>query len=121
MCSAYNGRLQQDRPLGPSPRTLPNAVCVRVLQVLFNFAAGKFSPGAKYTFVAYASNAAGEGPPSKPVTFTPRVPGPPTIDVVGLVSGSLSLDVSPPSDTGSSGLLGTAFSLWMHASLLQVC
>ena len=86
----------------PSPRTLTNAVCVRVLQVLFNFAAGEFTPGTEYTFVAYASNAVGEGPPSKPATFTPRVPGPPSIDAVALVSGSLSLDVSPPTDPGSS-------------------
>ena len=76
-----------------------------MVQVLFNFTAGKFTPGAKYTFVAYASNAAGEGPPSAPVTSIPKVPGPPTIDTIGLVSGTLNLKVYPPADTGTSGML----------------
>ena len=86
--------------------------------MLFNFADGEFTPGTEYTFVAYASNAVGEGPPSKPATFTPRVPGPPTIDAVALVSWSLSLDVSPPTDPGSSRMSGAAARLVMDACLL---
>ena len=71
-------------------------------QVEFIFASGTFNPNSQYKFVAYASNAAGEGPPSAPITFT-KVPGAPVIDSVVAASGALNLVVSPPADIGTSG------------------
>jgi hypothetical protein len=74
-----------------------------VTQVGFSFASGTFDPNVEYEFVAFASNAAGEGLPGAFYNFN-RIPGPPTIDVVDLVSGSLSLTVSPPDDIGTRGM-----------------
>ena len=73
-------------------------------QAVLTIAAGSYQKGVAYRFTAYALNQNGESLVSPSYAFTPRVPGPPTINTVTAAGGALNIAVSPPVDIGTAGV-----------------